>query len=61
MVDQATSWNLEEALQLFYLGNEAGSMAAPQPPTENASNLAEQSSGLVDVFFFASGVCYMIL
>ncbi|KAK9935659.1 hypothetical protein M0R45_022750 [Rubus argutus] len=43
---QATSWNLEEALQLFYVGNEAGSVAAPQPPTESAANLAEQTSGV---------------
>ncbi|PRQ41329.1 putative UBX domain-containing protein 2/7 [Rosa chinensis] len=43
---QATGWNLEEALQLFYVGNEAGAMAPPQPPAENASNLAEQSSGV---------------
>nr|XP_011463491.1 PREDICTED: UBX domain-containing protein 2 isoform X2 [Fragaria vesca subsp. vesca] len=45
---QATGWNLEEALQLFYVGNEAGPVAQPQPqpPTGNASNLAEQSSGV---------------
>ncbi|XP_050375421.1 plant UBX domain-containing protein 7 [Argentina anserina] len=45
----ATNWNLEEALQLFYVGNEAGSVAPPpQPelPAENASNLAEQNSGV---------------
>ncbi|CAB4265323.1 unnamed protein product [Prunus armeniaca] len=42
---QATGWQLEEAIQLFYVGNEAGSIAAAQPPTENIDNLADQTSG----------------
>ncbi|XP_034200485.1 plant UBX domain-containing protein 7 isoform X3 [Prunus dulcis] len=42
---QATGWQLEEAIQLFYVGNEAGSIAAAQPPTENIENLADQTSG----------------
>ncbi|XP_065856577.1 plant UBX domain-containing protein 7 isoform X2 [Euphorbia lathyris] len=35
---QATSWKLEEALQLFYIGNEVGQVApaSQPPPSENA-------------------------
>ncbi|KAA8532371.1 hypothetical protein F0562_032374 [Nyssa sinensis] len=45
---QATSWKLDEAIQLFYVGNEGGA-AAPtssySPPLENDSPLPDQSSG----------------
>lgn len=43
---QATSWKLEEAIQLFYVGNEGGVMASSShlPPEENATPLADQSS-----------------
>ncbi|KAL0372814.1 UNVERIFIED_CONTAM: Plant UBX domain-containing protein 7 [Sesamum calycinum] len=52
---QATGWKLEEAIQLFYVGNE-GRLAAPSvysPPTEsdlplNDSNLSELGKELVD-------------
>lgn len=47
---QATGWQLEEAIQLFYVGNEAGSIAAAQPPTENIENLADQTSGYFILF-----------
>ncbi|KAM2329808.1 plant UBX domain-containing protein 7-like isoform X1 [Malus sylvestris] len=44
---QATGWKLEEAIQLFYVGNEAGIMAEGAPlPTENIDQLAEQASGV---------------
>lgn len=44
---QATSWKLEEAIQLFYVGNE-GVVAAPSafsPPLENDRPQADQSAG----------------
>lgn len=43
---QATSWKLEEAIQLFYVGNEGGTMATSSysPPIENISPLPDQSS-----------------
>lgn len=42
---QATSWKLEEAIQLFYVGNESGAMSAasPSPVIDNAVSSAEQS------------------
>ncbi|KAM1520511.1 hypothetical protein ACFX10_010885 [Malus domestica] len=44
---QATGWKLEEAIQLFYVGNEAGIMAEAAPlPTENIDRLADQASGV---------------
>lgn len=46
---QATSWKLEEAIQLFYVGHEGGSMGSSSylPPEENATPLTNQSpSGL---------------
>ncbi|KAJ9135633.1 hypothetical protein P3X46_032791 [Hevea brasiliensis] len=44
---QATSWKLEEALQLFYVGNEAGPVASVShsPPTENANTWADENTG----------------
>ncbi|KAF5939658.1 hypothetical protein HYC85_023917 [Camellia sinensis] len=43
---QATSWKLEEAIQLFYIGNEGGTVASSiySPPLENDRPLADQSS-----------------
>lgn len=42
---QATSWKLEEAIQLFYVGNEGGTESSSSyfPPLENEIPLAEQS------------------
>ncbi|KAL5762912.1 hypothetical protein ACOSP7_019176 [Xanthoceras sorbifolium] len=46
---QATSWKLEDAIQLFYVGNEGGVMAsgsgsaAPSPIEENPTLSADQS------------------
>ncbi|XP_058090460.1 plant UBX domain-containing protein 7-like isoform X2 [Magnolia sinica] len=42
---QATSWKLEEAIQLFYVGNEGGGLASSSlsPPTENSPPLANES------------------
>ncbi|XP_015894280.1 plant UBX domain-containing protein 7 isoform X2 [Ziziphus jujuba] len=48
---QATSWKLEEAIQLFYVGNEGGAVAASpsqSPPTENFDALADQTSGVAE-------------
>ncbi|KAF2305751.1 hypothetical protein GH714_008031 [Hevea brasiliensis] len=46
-LQQATSWKLEEALQLFYVGNEAGPVASVShsPPTENANTWADENTG----------------
>ncbi|KNA12552.1 hypothetical protein SOVF_124660 [Spinacia oleracea] len=43
---QATSWNLEDAIQLFYVGNEGGAVASSSyfPPEENATPLVDKSS-----------------
>ncbi|CAJ2636135.1 unnamed protein product [Trifolium pratense] len=57
---QATSWKLEEALQLFLIGSETGAVPAPSsftPPLENADSFNDpsifseprnQSGGLAD-------------
>lgn len=47
---QATSWNIEEAIQLFYVENESGPVAssAYSQPIEDVAALADQSSGLRD-------------
>ncbi|KAF3431013.1 hypothetical protein FNV43_RR25743 [Rhamnella rubrinervis] len=45
---QATSWKLEEAIQLFYVGHEGGTIAPPtshSPPTENFDALPDQPPG----------------
>lgn len=43
---QATSWKLEEALQLFYVGNEGGAMpASSEAPNEDVITMPDQSSG----------------
>ncbi|XP_071719371.1 plant UBX domain-containing protein 7-like [Rutidosis leptorrhynchoides] len=44
---QATSWKLEDAIQLFYAGNEFGSVTAPShvPPLESKAFTSAQSSG----------------
>ncbi|MCL7029208.1 hypothetical protein MKW94_025335, partial [Papaver nudicaule] len=44
---QATNWNLEEALQLFYVGNDNGAFASSSvaPPEQSGSPLADQSPG----------------
>ncbi|XP_074309030.1 plant UBX domain-containing protein 7-like [Silene latifolia] len=43
---QATSWKLDEAIQLFYVGNEGGAMptTAYFPPAENTAPITDQSS-----------------
>ncbi|KAL1332176.1 hypothetical protein HN51_061027 [Arachis hypogaea] len=43
---QATSWKLEEALQLFLIGNDAGSLPPPShsPPLENVESWTDQPS-----------------
>ena len=45
--EQATSWKLEEAIQLFFVGNEGGLVAAPSqsPAAENVNTLADQNTG----------------
>ncbi|KAL0005046.1 hypothetical protein SO802_012607 [Lithocarpus litseifolius] len=44
---QATSWKLEEAIQLFFVGNEGGPVVAPSqsPAAENVNTLADQNTG----------------
>ncbi|KAL4586488.1 hypothetical protein LXL04_011124 [Taraxacum kok-saghyz] len=45
---QATSWKLEEAIQLFYIGNEGGAAASSSPyvpPLENDGLLPDQNIG----------------
>uniref|UniRef100_A0A2P2KY06 Uncharacterized protein MANES_17G092500 n=1 Tax=Rhizophora mucronata TaxID=61149 RepID=A0A2P2KY06_RHIMU len=44
---QATSWKLEEAIQLFYVGNEGGTLSSPSrsPPTDNSNPLMGQNTG----------------
>ncbi|KAF8389599.1 hypothetical protein HHK36_024118 [Tetracentron sinense] len=44
---QATSWKLDEAIQLFYVGNEGGVLASSSysPPTANVTPLPDQTSG----------------
>ncbi|XP_057416958.1 plant UBX domain-containing protein 7 isoform X2 [Lotus japonicus] len=44
---QATSWKLEEALQLFLIGNEAGAVPPPSshtPPLENADSWTDHQT-----------------
>ncbi|XP_015952359.1 plant UBX domain-containing protein 7-like isoform X1 [Arachis duranensis] len=43
---QATSWKLEEALQLFLIGSDAGSLPPPShsPPLENVESWTDQPS-----------------
>lgn len=47
-LEQATNWKLEDAIQLFYVGNEgggggvAGSTSHPPPPTETWPNRHER-------------------
>lgn len=37
--EQATSWKLDEAIQLFYVGNESGAIAsASRSPAEEIAN-----------------------
>ena len=45
---QATSWKLDEAIQLFYVGNEGGvvASASESPTVENVDSLVDQNSGL---------------
>ncbi|KAJ4842098.1 hypothetical protein Tsubulata_007946 [Turnera subulata] len=47
---QATSWKLEEALQLFYVGNEGGPVvsASHSPPTDANLRTAENTAELRD-------------
>ncbi|KAE8662633.1 Plant UBX domain-containing protein 7 [Hibiscus syriacus] len=49
---QATSWKLDEALQLFYVGNEGGVVApnSESPAVENVDSWADQNSGLLMLF-----------
>ncbi|XP_057961232.1 plant UBX domain-containing protein 7 isoform X2 [Malania oleifera] len=44
---QATSWRLEEAIQLFYVGNEGAAVASSShsSPMENISSRPDESSG----------------
>ncbi|KAF8378901.1 hypothetical protein HHK36_030250 [Tetracentron sinense] len=44
---EATSWKLEEAIHLFYVGNEGGRLVSSfcSPPKENVIPLLDQSSG----------------
>lgn len=50
MLLQATSWKLEEAIQLFFVGNEGGLGASSlySSPLENNKHPVNQSSRFVD-------------
>ena len=43
-MEQATSWKLEDAIQLFYVGNEGGAVASAShpPPTETWPEVLER-------------------
>ena len=44
---QATSWKLDEAIQLFYIGNEGVvASASESPAVENVDSWVDQNSGL---------------
>lgn len=45
--EQATGWKLEEAIQLFFVGNEGGPVVTTShsQPEENINYLAEQHTG----------------
>ncbi|KVH88295.1 plant UBX domain-containing protein 7-like isoform X2 [Cynara cardunculus var. scolymus] len=47
---QATNWKLEEAIQLFYVGNEVGaaSLSPYIPPLENEAVISDQGLGVSD-------------
>lgn len=47
---QATNWKLEEAIQLFYVGNEVGaaSLSPYIPPLENGAVISDQSLGALE-------------
>lgn len=38
-LDQATNWKLEEAIQLFYIGNEGGAALSSSPPSQLESDV----------------------
>lgn len=61
-VKQATSWKLDEALQLFYVGNEGGPVASVShsPPADNANTLAEENTGWVGMCFNFDAFCHQI-
>ena len=42
--EQATGWKLEDAIQLFYVGNEGGAVASAShpPPTETWPEVLER-------------------
>ena len=58
MYIQATSWKLEEAIQLFYIGNDGGAAVASSPvlPVENDGLLP----GDVDIKLLINCVLYII-
>lgn len=46
---QATSWKLEEAIQLFYVGHEVGGATLPpNVPPQNEAAMSDQSLGVAD-------------
>lgn len=49
VMGQATSWKLEEAIQLFYVGNDGGTVVASSssPPRENISPPSDEGSRYV--------------
>lgn len=51
-LEQATSWSLDEAIQLFYVGNESGQVvtSSQSPPAEDTDYLAYQNTGYVKKF-----------
>jgi len=46
---QATSWKLEDAIQLFYVGNEGGVVASASHPPQTETRTDVHESGLKDL------------
>jgi hypothetical protein len=45
-LEQATSWKLDEAIQLFFVGNDGGQVTSSHsPPAEDTNYLAYQNAG----------------
>ena len=57
-LEQATSWKLEDAIQLFYVGNEGGAVASAShpPPTETWPEVLERHVRGMIYFLMCLGI-----